>query len=383
LLVVSEIALSTTLLVGAALLVRSVVALQSKDPGFRPAGLYGIKLVLRDKAYPTHAAKEAFYSELLARARGVGGVQSVTFAEGAPPSRSFLVGTLQIEGEAPPAPGTTSFIDYNGVKADYFRVMGIRLVAGTTFSDTTQDSKQVIVNEGFARKYWPATSALGHRLRVLSNGQGDWLTIVGLAGNALTSGLTSDATEPLLYTPFRGDYQPSLIVRVAPGTNPIATVRALVPAIDRRLTPPALENIEDAMTETISGPRFTMTLLAAFTVLALVLAAVGLYGVLSYAVAQRTREIGIRIALGATRQAVARSVVRQGAMLAIAGIVVGLAGSFWATRLIENLLYGIPRSDPISFASGALLLFGTAMAACLVPTRRAVAVDPLIAMRAE
>lgn len=383
LLVVSEIALSTTLLVGAALLVRSVVALQSKDPGFRPAGLYGIKLVLSDKAYPTHAAKEAFYNELLARARLAGGVQSLTFAEGAPPSQSFLIGAMQIEGEAPPAPGATSFINYNGVKPDYFRVMGVRLVAGTTFSDTTQDSKQVIVNEGFARKYWPSESAVGHRLRLLFNGQGDWLTIVGVAGNAFTSGLTSDATQPLLYTPFRGDYQPSLIVRVAPGANPIGTIRALVAAIDRRLPPPPVDNVQDAMTETISGPRFTMTLLAAFTVLALVLAAVGLYGVLSYAVAQRTREIGIRIALGATRQAVARSVVRQGAMLAIAGILVGLAGSLWATKLIENMLYGVPRSDPISFTVGALLLFGTAMAACLVPTRRAVAVDPLIAMRAE
>jgi ABC-type antimicrobial peptide transport system permease subunit len=142
-------------------------------------------------------------------------------------------------------------------------------------------------------------------------------------------------------------------------------------------------NVEDAMAQSIAGPRFTMLLLAAFTVLALILAAVGLYGVLAYAVAQRTREIGIRIALGATRRVVARAVIGQGAALAVIGIIVGLAGSFWATKLIEKMLYGVPRSDPISFAAGALLLFGTAMAACLVPMRRAVAVDPLIAMRAE
>jgi putative ABC transport system permease protein len=168
-----------------------------------------------------------------------------------------------------------------------------------------------------------------------------------------------------------------------PGANPIATVRSLVPAIDRRLPPPAVTNVEDAMTQSIAGPRFTMLLLAVFTILALVLAAVGLYGVLAYAVAQRTREIGIRIALGATRQAVARTVVGQGVMLAVSGIVVGLAGSFWATKLIAKMLYDVPRSDPISFAAGAVLLFATAMAACLVPIRRAAAVDPLIAMRAE
>lgn len=385
LLVISEIALSTTLLVGASLLVRSVMRLQTKDPGFAPARLYGIKLVLSDKNYPTHAAKAAFYAELIARARAIRGVEAATLAEGAPPTRNFLISALQVEGEPTPPPGTTAFINYNGIKADYFRMMGIRLVAGTTFSDTTEDSKQVLVNEGFARKYWGGTgqSAIGHRLRLVFNGKGDWLTIVGVAANAFTAGLTDDATMPMLYTPFHGDYQPALIVRVASGANPIGAVRSLVPAIDRRLPSPPVTNVEDAMAQSISAPRFTMLLLAAFTVLALVLAAVGLYGVLAYAVAQRTREIGIRIALGATRQTVARSVMGQGAALALVGIVAGLAGSFWATKLIEEMLYGVPRSDPISFAAGALLLFGTAMAASLVPMRRAVSVDPLIAMRAE
>jgi putative ABC transport system permease protein len=383
LLVISEIALSTTLLVAASLLVRSVVSLQTKDPGFAPGGLYAVKLVLNDKMYSSHEAKTAFYDELLSRARVVGGVKAVTLADGAPPMRNFMIGAMQVEGEAPPKPGTTSFLPYNGVKPDYFRVMGIRLVAGTTFSDTSDKSKQVLVNEGFARKYWPGKSAVGHQLRLVFNGQGDWLTIVGVVSNAFTSGLTDDASTPMLYLPFRGDYQPALIVRAMPGTSPIATVRSLVSVIDRRLPPPAVTNVEDAMVQSIAGPRFTMLLLAAFTVLALILAAVGLYGVLAYAVAQRTREIGIRIALGATRRVVARAVIGQGAALAVIGIIVGLAGSFWATKLIEKMLYGVPRSDPISFAAGALLLFGTAMAACLVPMRRAVAVDPLIAMRAE
>ena len=144
-----------------------------------------------------------------------------------------------------------------------------------------------------------------------------------------------------------------------------------------------MTNVEDAMHDSIAGPRFTMLLLSSFTVFALLLAAVGLYGVLAYAVAQRTREIGIRIALGATRRAIARAIVRQAAVLACVGMVIGLAGASWATKFIDKMLYGVPRGDPYSFAAGALLLFGTAMVACLVPMRRAVAVDPLIAMRAE
>ena len=383
LLVVSEIALSTTLLVGASLLVRSVVRLQTMDPGFDARGLYGMSIILPEKSYATPAAKQSFYAELTARARAVPGVESAMMAEGAPPSRSFLIGALQLEGEAPPKPGTTAFISYNGVEPDYFRLMGIRILQGVTFSDTTDKSTQVMVNEGFARKFWPGENVVGRRLRVVYNGKGDWLTIIGVAANAYTSGLTSQANDPMLYMPFHGQYQPALIVRATPGTNAITTVRSLVPAIDRHLPPPSVTNVEDALIESIAGPRFTMLLLAVFTVLALVLAAVGLYGVLAYAVAQRTREIGIRIALGATRRAIARAIVGQGAFLAVCGIVIGLGGAYWATKFIDKMLYGVPRGDPYSFAAGALLLFATAMAACLVPMRRAVAVDPLIAMRAE
>jgi putative ABC transport system permease protein len=383
LLVVSEIALSTTLLVGASLLVRSVVQLQTKDPGFTPDRLYGIQIVLPEKAYATPAARHAFYAELVARARAVGGVETVMMAEGAPPMQSFMIGALQLEGQPPPPMGTTGFIRYNGVQPGYFKGMGIRLVQGATFSDTTEKSDQVMVNEGFARKYWPGQSAIGRRVRIIFNGKGDWRTIVGVVANAFTSGMTSEASQPLLYVPFQGQYHPALIVRTAPGASPIAGVRALVPAIDRHLPPPSITNVEDAMSDSIAAPRFTMLLLASFTVLALVLAAVGLYGVLAYAVTQRTREIGIRIALGATRRAIGRAIVGQATMLALIGMVIGLAGAFWATKFIDKMLYGIPRSDPYSFAAGAVLLFGIAMAACLVPMRRAVSVDPLIAMRAD
>jgi predicted permease len=383
LLVVSEIALSTALLVGASLLVRSVVRLQMMDAGFDARGMYGITIILPEKAYATPAARRAFYAELTVRARSIGGVESAMMAEEAPASEGFLIGALQIDGEPAPPLGTTAFVDYNGVQPNYFRAMGIRLIEGTTFSDTSDKSNQVMVNAGFVKKYFAGRSALGHRVRVVFNGSGDWMTIVGVVGNAFTSGLTLDASDPLLYVPFQGRYHPALLVRAKPGTNPIASVRKLIPAIDRHLPLPNVTNVEEAMQQSIATPRFTMMLLAAFTILALVLAAVGLYGVLAYAVAQRTREIGIRIALGATRRTIGRAILTQGAFLAIMGIAVGLGGAFWATKFIDKMLYGVPRSDPYSFAAGALLLFATAMLACLVPMRRAVSVDPLIAMRTE
>jgi putative ABC transport system permease protein len=363
--------------------VRSVLRLQTMDPGFDPKGLYGVSIVLPEKSYESVAAKQSFYAELVARARAVRGVESAMMAEGAPPSRNFLIGALQLEGEAPPKAGTTAFISYNGVQPDYFRQMGIRVLQGRTFSDTTEKSNEVIVNEGFVRKFWHGENAVGRRLRIAFNNKGDWSTIVGVVADAYTSGLTSQANDALLYMPFHGQFQPALIVRTTPGTNAIATVRSLVPAIDRHLPPPSVTNVEDAMLESIASPRFTMLLLALFTVLALVLAAVGLYGVLAYAVAQRTREIGIRIALGATRRTIARAIIGQGAVLALCGVAIGLGGAHWATKFIASMLYGVPRGDPYSFVAGALLLFATALVACLVPMRRAVAVDPLIAMRAE
>ena len=239
------------------------------------------------------------------------------------------------------------------------------------------------MNEGLATKYWPGKSALGRRLRVVYGGKGEWKTIVGVVADAFTGGLTSEAAAPTLYMAGRDRFQPVLITRFKAGFDPVPTIRAIVTQLDPLLPPATVTELDDAMERSIAGPRFTMMLLVVFTVLALVLAAVGLYGVMAYSVAQRTREIGIRIALGATRRDVARSVMWQGTALALFGAGIGLFGARWGSKLLEHMLYGVSRSDAMSFAIGALLLVGTAVLACIVPMRRAVAVDPLVAIRAD
>ncbi len=383
-LVVTEMALSTTLLIGASLLVRSVAHLQSTDPGFDPAGLYSMDIPLPAARYAGKAASNAFFDELAARAARQPGVRSVAVVGVAPPQRAFMVGSLQAEGQPLPAAGQMSFVNMTPVRPDYFAMMRIRVLQGGTFTDTSTAANQVVVNEGIARRFWPGRPAVGRRLRVVYDGQGDWMTVVGVVANASTGGLLQDASEPMLYPALKPSkwLRWSILVRTST-VNPLPDLLALPRSIDPHLPPPTITSIESALRDSISGVRFTTSLLAMFTGLALLLAAVGLYGVMSYAVAQRTREIGIRIALGATRRNVARDVVARGALLALAGIVIGLAAAHWATRLLDNLLYGVDASDPLSFAAGTMVLFATALLACVVPTRRATAVDPLIAMRAE
>jgi putative ABC transport system permease protein len=385
LLVVTEMALSTTLLVGASLLVRSVVHLQTTDPGFEPHNLYSVVPTLPETRYRNDSAKKPLYTQLVQRARSVPGVEAVTIASGAPPGFNFLVGALQLEGEAPPPKGTTSFIKYNSVAQDFFRTMRMRLVEGAGFSDSnTASLKEIVINQGFAKKHWPKGAALGRQVRILGyDGQGEWSRVVGVVEDAATGGLTDQRTDPVLYVPGPDYYAPAVIVRTKPGVDALPALRTLLTSLDPRLPPPSLTNIERAMADSASRPRFTMMLLVAFTIVALALAAIGLYGVMAYTVAQRTREIGIRIALGATRRTIARAIVSQGIVLAAAGVVVGLVGAWSTTKLLTKMLYGIAPTDPVSFTMGGLLLLGTALLACVVPMRRAVRVDPVIAMRAE
>jgi len=383
LLVATEMALSTMLLVGASLLSRSVIHLQTMDAGFDTEGLYSVRVSLPQERYKSNEARAAFFERLTERARGLPGVTAVTAAGAAPPTMSFTIGALQIEGQPDPAPGTTALIASNGVRPNFFQVMGIRLVEGTTLTDTSASSRQVIVNEGFARKEWPGRSALGKRLRIVYQGRGEWSTVVGVAANAYLSGLTRQASDPLLYGPPSTMFSPSLVLRTTSTANLLPALGAIVRDVDAHLPPPQMTSADRAMRDSIARPRFTMFLLLTFTLIAVALAAIGLYGVLAYTVAQRTREIGIRVALGATRQRVARMVLSQGLVLALAGGAVGLLAARAGVQLLGSLLYGVEQTDATSFVLSAAVLLLIAVVACVVPVRRALAVDPLLAIRAD
>jgi predicted permease len=383
LLVVSEMAISATLLVGATLLVRSVVHLQLTDPGFDVRGLYGVRVSLPRSRYPAAGPRAGFYAELARRAGALPGVRGVTLAAGSPGTSNFLIGALQVDDEPTPGPGITSFVDYNAIEPNYFAVTGQRLVQGTTFTDSSATSGQVVVNEGLARRRWRNASALGHRVRVALNGQGEWRTVVGVAADARMGGLTTESSKPMLYLPRNDGSQLQLIVRTSSETTILPALRHLVGEIDPHLPPPEIVGAARVMASSVAGPRFTMILLTIFTLLAVLLAAVGLYGVMAYAVAQRVREIGIRIALGATRRAIAGDVAATGLAISVTGGSLGLLGGWWAARFLDRMLYGVSRTDIMSFIVGGGVLFGASLLACLVPMSRAAGVDPAIAMRAE
>jgi putative ABC transport system permease protein len=271
----------------------------------------------------------------------------------------------------------------NGVAGNYFETLGARFAAGGTFRDTSAESKEVIVNAAFATKHWKERPAVGERIRVSFNGGGgDWMTIVGVVDDILVGGPMSDLTAPKLYYPRNEHESPSLLVRTdgSPDAFPaiLKAARMLKPALA-----PSIESAEQVANAGIAAPRFIMALLAAFTILAVMLSAIGLYGVMAYSVAQRTREIGIRIALGATPAEIGRSVLARGTVLALVGAAAGLGLAVWGTRLLESQLYGVKPLDGVSFVIGAALLVLVAIAACVVPTRRAIEVDPIAAIRAD
>jgi len=383
-LVVTEMALCTMLLVGAALLMRSVIKLQTKDPGFVARGLYAVDVNLPTDRYSNDAAKSAFYQDLRARLQALPGVQAISVAAAAPSSTAMMIGSLQVEGEADPPLGATSFIRFNGIDPNYFSMLQLRLVEGTTFTDTSSAANQVVINEGLAKKRFAGQSPLGKRLRIVYAGKGDWRTIVGVARDASTEGLLAESSEPMLYSPGAGFFRPTYLVKTTSSDAAVVQRLSTVAAsIDPHLPPSRITNVEDAMLKTIARPRFTMLLLLVFTTVAVGLAAIGLYGVLAYTVAQRTREIGIRMALGASRRSVARSVMAQGLALAGVGTIIGLAAARASVKLIGSMLYGVEQSDVVAFTGGAILVILITLLACLVPVRRAVAVDPVIAMRSD
>jgi predicted permease len=379
-LVVTEIALSATLLVGALLLVRSVINLQNTQLGFDARNLYGITFSLRNGPAATAAARSAFTHDLLARGRQLLGTNNVTLAATIPPNGGFVLGAFET-ADNPGQVGSPQTVSANEIAPDYLSVMAIALREGRTFDASSAANKEVIVNEALARQLWPTSDALGRRFRVT----GAWWTVVGVTRDAFSHGLLDEKAEPAIYSPLGSleDGRVTLIVRAPNGVDPTPALRQLAASLRPGTAIPTITSVEQSLSDSMAEPRFSMLVLATFAGLAVILAAIGLYGVISYSVAQRTKEIGIRVTLGATRSAIARLVVGDGLRLALLGVVLGLCGAMAGTRLIQAALYGVQRGDPVSFVVGAAVLMVVSTAACILPTLRATSVDPVVAVRTE
>ena len=387
-LVVCEIALTLILLVSAGLLLNSFIRLQRVNPGFRTDQVTLISLPLPQSRYPDGKRQSAFYRQMLEAVARHPEVQSAAILFPNPIEGRSASGTFTIEGRPVPKRADRPFTAIGSVSADYFRALDIPIIKGRIFTDRDRDPAPTvaIVNATFARKYFAGQDPINKRVRFGdSDDEKDWITIVGIAGDTHNVGLNEPPT-PLLYLPY--DTFPlafmSIVVRSSAGSGSVASIaRTEIKTIDPDMPIDRIVPLHDLVDESMAEPRFRTALLAAFALMAVVLAAVGIYGLMSFSVVQRTREIGIRVALGAQPGQVVLPVVREGLTLALIGIGLGAVGSFAATRLLTTFLFDVRPGDLLTLVSVALLLLAVALLATYIPSRRAAHVDPITALRAE
>lgn len=379
LLVISEIALSLILLVGAGLLGRSLLALLSVDPGFRTENLMTMELSLPQYKYRQELQQTEFFQQLLERAESLPGVRAVALTTILPLSGDESRNSFTIEGRESDG---KNWARLQTISPDYFRTMSIPLLKGSPFS--THDAKAgapdvVIINEIMAQRFWPDQDPVGKRILFGDSGS----TIVGVVGNIRHTGLGAEH-EPEMYLPVESSRTMVLVARADSEAIALAApLRALVHSIDKDQPVENVRTMEEVVSRSVAQPRFLAILLSVFATLALALAAVGVYGVMAFSVAQRTREMGIRMALGAQPRDIFRLVLGEGMALAVIGVAAGLLGSFAVTRLMSSLLYRVSASDPVTFIVISLLLTGVALGASFIPARRALKVDPMVALRHE
>jgi putative ABC transport system permease protein len=383
-LVAAEMALAVVLVIGAGLLLRSFARLVRVDAGFRAEGLVTFRLDLPSSRY-AGAARSAFVEAVLERLRALPGVGAAGATTALPMSGSENLEPLEVEGRPRPPAGQEFFVDFRVVTPGYFAALGIPLKAGRVFESTdgAQQPRVAVVSEALARAQWPGQDPVGRRLRAYD--EEDWATVVGVVGDVRHSGLHADL-RPHLYTPNAHSPRAELAIAVRTSTDPralLGAIRGAVAAVDPDQPIADLRTMDDVIAVSLAGRRFNMLLLGAFAGLALVLSAVGLYGVMSYSVGQRLREMGVRQALGATRADVLRLVFGEALRTVVIGLVPGVLAALALGRLVSSLLYGIPAADPITFAAAAGTLTAVALLASLVPGLRATRVDPMITLRAE
>ena len=387
-LVTAELALALILLIGSGLMVKAFWKLQDVDAGMNPSHLLTMRVALPGVTYRDAAAVTGFYGSLLPRVNALPGVVSASIASGLPPSRQINANDTMIEGLVPVPGGPANNIDYwNSVTPKYFQTIGARIIEGRfpNEGDGAAAPFVVVVNHTLARIYWPGQSALGHRVRTSPNTP--WRTVVGVVADIKNAALDRPAGTELFF-PF--DQSPGgralswVVVRTQGDPMSLAAaVRNEIRNLDRALPVASVGSMEDVMSAARSRPRFLTLLLTMFSSLSLILAALGIYGVISYAVVQRTSEIGIRMALGAQGGDVLRLIGASGMRLALAGTLLGAVGAAILTRFLSTLLFGVSAVDPITFAAMAAALIAVTLVACYLPARRAARVDPMIALRYE
>ena len=387
LLVISEVAVSFILLIGAGLLINSFLRLRNVDPGFRAERVLTMKIVLPEVRYADKEQRGVFYRELIRRVETLPGLISAAVATNLPLTESGNSVGVSIEGRADPAPDRVPIVITRIVSPRYFETMGIPLLKGRAFTeeDKTESPAVVVVSETTARSFWPGEDALGKHIKIgPSNSDNRWLRVVGVVKDVRQFELVVEP-KPQMYLPFTqaNFFEPRALV-VKTNLEPLslaATVRKTVWEIDKDQPVSDIASMETIVSESVARQRFSMLLLGIFAGLALVLAAVGIYGVMSYSVAQRTREIGIRMALGAQRTDVLKLTIGQGLKLVLTGVVIGLAAAFVLTRVMSSLLFGISATDPITFITISLVLVSVAVLASYIPALRATRVDPMFALR--
>jgi predicted permease len=384
-LVIAELALSLTLLAGAGLLIRSFVRLLSVPPGFNPHGVISMEVAASGSKYKDHAQRTQFYDNLADRVRSLPGVTGYGAVSVLPLTPSIGWGGMQIEGYVPPKDAPELQVDKRSATPDYFRTMEIPLIAGRFFTaaDTDKSQPAVLIDEKMANRFWPHGDAVGRRIR-----QGDkepWMTIVGVVGVVKQYGLDID-TKMVTYFPHAVWGNREMFVTARTTGDPAALANSIVDqvhAIDGDVPVFDIATMEQRVYDSVARQRFAMTMLGAFAGFAMILAAIGVYGVMSFLVTQGTSDIAIRMALGAQRTTILSLVMQQGMGLALIGIAAGVVGALSLTHLMSSLLFGVSATDPLTFAGVAILLTAAALAACYFPARRAMRVEPMVALRYE
>ena len=384
-LVAVEVALSLVLLIGAGLMIKSFARLQQVNLGFNPDQLVTTSLSLSRSKYGEGRQQVAFFQEALQRLESLPGVQSAAATTALPLTLSVSGSDFLIEGRPAPQPGQEMVINTSGVSPEYFRTLGVPMLKGREFSDrdTSDAPLAAVINNDLARTYFPNEDPIGKRI-TFDEGE-SWISIVGVAADVRRFGLDSNA-KPEVFLPYLQLPSRSMSLVIRSSTDPKsmgAAIKNEIQKIDKDMPLEETKTMQELLAESNSGRRFNMLLLSLFAGIALLMAIVGIYGVMSYTVAQRTKEIGIRVAIGAQTADVFRMVIGQGMALALIGIVLGLVSAFGVTRLMATMLFGVEATDPTTFIGIAVLLAIIAFVACYLPGRRATKVDPLIALRYE